>query len=155
MLKTPITVVCHANVAGPNGRLFANNVYVLDDSEYVRTLIKSENVSLVDPPSLDATYLERAGFELCDGYTYEDGKVIGPNDRLTVEEEVQIPWFGTDGSVSMNTLNVPAEDSSEKTLTAAALALKFNLEKPKKVSEESSEKSSEENDDSQEGGVQE
>lgn len=78
MLKQKITVLCHANVAGPNGKLFANHIYELDDSEYVRTLIKSENVSLIDPPSLDPAYLESLGYELCEGYVYSAGQVVGP-----------------------------------------------------------------------------
>lgn len=75
MLKDPITVLVHTTVGGPNGKLLPNQVYELDDSPYVRLLIKSETVSLIDPPSLDPDFLERAGYELCEGYTYNTEEV--------------------------------------------------------------------------------
>lgn len=69
MLKDPITIFVHSTVGGPNGKLLPDRVYELDDSPYVRLLIKSGTVSLIDPPSLDPDFLERAGYELCEGYS--------------------------------------------------------------------------------------
>lgn len=144
MLKQKITVLCHSNVGGPNGRLFANHVYELDDCEYVRTLIKSENVSLIDPPSLDPAYLEGAGYELCDGYVYSEGNVFGPEDEVP---EYQI--FGIkEGSDPVETSNTIPEDIHENVPEEGS-------KNSNKTSEEPSVKVSDEKDDSHEGGVQE
>lgn len=76
MLKQMITVICNTNVGGPDGlKLIAGKVYELDDDPYVRILILSETVSLIDPPSLDPEFLEMHGYELCDGYSYPEKTV--------------------------------------------------------------------------------
>jgi hypothetical protein len=108
MLTQLITVLCHSNVGGPNGKLFANNLYELQDSEYVRTLIKSGTVSLVDPPSLDPVFLERAGYPLCEGYSYSKGAVVVQDpDNTEPKEEVL-------GDVE-NTDNTPTNEAIELT----------------------------------------
>lgn len=61
MLK--ITLLVQAAVGGPNGKLKPGQIVVLDDSEYVRVLLKSGTVSLIDPPSLDPDFLKEAGYE--------------------------------------------------------------------------------------------
>lgn len=71
MLKDPVTVLVQSMVVGPNGaRLKPGQVVTLDDSPYVRILVKSGTVSLIDPPSFDMDFLEKAGYELRDGYSY-------------------------------------------------------------------------------------
>lgn len=71
MLKEPVTVLVQAVVAGPNGlKLKPGQIVTLDDSHYVRILVKSGAVSLIDPPSLDPEYLEKAGYELKEGHSY-------------------------------------------------------------------------------------
>lgn len=53
MANEKITVMATAAVLGPGGaKLAVGKVYVFDDSPYVRILIKSGDVELVDPPSL-------------------------------------------------------------------------------------------------------
>lgn len=57
-----ITVQVLAKVQGPNGiRLSPGKIVTLEDSPYVRVLLKSGNVLLVDPPSLDPDFLHKAG----------------------------------------------------------------------------------------------
>lgn len=59
-----ITVLSQTNVLGPNGiKLKAGQVVALEDSPYVRILIKSGSVALVDPPSLDDEYLVAIGLK--------------------------------------------------------------------------------------------
>lgn len=72
MLKQLITVMVQSMVSGPDGnKLRPGQVVELEDSEYVRILVKSGTVTLIDPPSLDSEYLEKAGYELRDGYVPE------------------------------------------------------------------------------------
>lgn len=140
MLTQLITVLCHSNVGGPNGKLFANNLYELQDSEYVRTLIKSGTVSLVDPPSLDPGFLEQAGYPLCEGYSYSKGAVVvtEPDDTEPKEEVI--------GSVE-NSDKTPTEAAIEATNIAVA------SKKDSKNELEEVETILEEKDDSHEGGV--
>lgn len=59
-----VTVLSQTNVLGPNGlKLRAGQVVALEDSPYVRILIKSGSVALVDPPSLDDEYLVAIGLK--------------------------------------------------------------------------------------------
>jgi len=155
MLTQKITVVCHSNVGGPNGKLFANHIYELDDSEYVRTLIKSGNVSLVDPPSLDPVFLEKAGYELSEGYVYSGGQVIGPED-----EAPQYKVFGIVDS------NETASKGPEPTMTVVETTNSVpegihesvpeeTSKGPKTASQTVAEKGSNVKDNSNESGVQE
>lgn len=58
-----ITVEVLARVQGPGGiKLIPGKVVALEDSPYVRLLVKSGNVLLVDPPSLDPEFLKGIGF---------------------------------------------------------------------------------------------
>lgn len=89
-LKDPITVLVQATISGPGGvKLRPGKVHTLDDSSYVRILIKSGNVALIDPPSLDPEYLEAAGYELRDGYSYSDLKKVEkkPEQKKIVSKE--------------------------------------------------------------------
>jgi len=82
MLKENITVLVQTTVAGPKGhKLRPGKVVELEDSPYTRLLIKSGTVSLIDPPSLDPEFLEKAGYELKEGHSYPEKLV----------EEVEIP----------------------------------------------------------------
>lgn len=155
MITQKITVVCHSNVGGPNGKLFANHIYELDDSDYVRTLIKSGNVSLVDPPSLDPVFLEKAGYELAEGYVYSGGQVIGPEDEA--------PQYKVFGIVDSDEIT---SKGSEPTMTVVETTNSVpegihesvpegNSNAPKTASQLAAEKGSNKKDDSQEGGVQE
>jgi hypothetical protein len=73
MLKDPITVLAHAVVRGPDGRKTrAGKFYTYEDGPYLRILLKSDSVTLVDPPSLDPEYLEKAGYQLREGYSYPE-----------------------------------------------------------------------------------
>lgn len=92
MLKEPITVHVQAQVAGPGGiKLVAGKVHTLEDSPYVRVLIKSGSVTLIDPPSLDLYYLKRAGYELRDGYFYPDFEEVEEEVKKPVEEKTDKP----------------------------------------------------------------
>lgn len=100
MLKEPITVIAHTTVGGPDGeKLLAGKVYELQDSPYVRVLIQSKTVSLVDPPSLDPKFLEKAGYELCEGYSY---------DEEIVEEEPAV------NNPEEPVVNTPEEPTSQE-----------------------------------------
>jgi len=64
MLQGKITVLVQYQVNGPGGiKLLVGKVHEFDDSPYVRLLIKSGTVTLIDPPSLDSEFLEKAGYE--------------------------------------------------------------------------------------------
>lgn len=87
MLKQRITVLAQAQVNGPSGKLQFGKVYELDDSPYIRILVKSGTVTLIDPPSLDPAFLELGGYELRDGYTYlgtkeTEKKAEAPSDSF-------------------------------------------------------------------------
>lgn len=57
-----VTVLVHARVQGPSGlRMSVGQLVTLEDSPYVRLLIQSGNVELVDPPSLDPEFLRASG----------------------------------------------------------------------------------------------
>lgn len=162
MLTQLITILCHSNVGGPNGKLFTNNIYELEDSEYVRTLIKSGTVSLIDPPSLDPVFLERAGYPLCEGYSYSKGAVVvlepddtHPKEEVidTVENSVYTPTEISEDTESTNASKVasgetlaPVTKPKETSEPVATNATKASKEIPETISEEK--------DDSQEGGVQ-
>lgn len=76
MLKQPITVQVNTTVAGPHGyKIRAGKVVELEDSSYTRLLVDSGTVSLIDPASLDPEFLERAGYELRDGYSYQEKEI--------------------------------------------------------------------------------
>lgn len=122
MLRQLITVLCHSNVGGPTGKLFVNNLYELEDSEYVRTLIKSGTVSLVDPPSLDPVFLERAGYPLCDGYVYSEGLVVGPEDDAA-------PGYHVFGIVeSAEVVTASSKETSSKGTTSEAVVTATSAE---------------------------
>lgn len=93
MLKQRITVFVQAMVAGPGGlKLKPGKVHELEDSPYVRILVKSGTVSLVDPPSLDLEFLEKAGYELRDGYTYPVQAVEKePVNSVAPKAEIKVP----------------------------------------------------------------
>lgn len=94
MLKHPITVIVHTTVGGPDGnKLIPGQVYELDDSEYVRLLIKSATVSLVDPPSLDPEFLEKNGYELCEGYSYDSLPTQEPEPEPEPVKEPEKPYI--------------------------------------------------------------
>lgn len=103
MLKDPITILVHTTVGGPNGyKLIPNEVYEFEDSPYVRLLIKSGTVSLIDPPSLEPDYLEKAGYELREGYSYHE------------QEEPEIPVEEKGATKqSKKIVKVPKENSNE------------------------------------------
>lgn len=62
MALETITVMVHSAIVGPSGtKLKAGKITTLEDSSYVRLLIKSGRVTLIDPPSLEEEYLIRAG----------------------------------------------------------------------------------------------
>lgn len=94
MYTDKVTLQIHGKVKGPGGiNLRAGQIAVLDDSPYVRVLIKSGSVSLIDPPSLDAEYLHSAGL-LRKGEVYnppakEEPKTEEPKaEEIKAEEEV-------------------------------------------------------------------
>lgn len=71
MLKELITVLVQSTVGGPDGvKLRPGQVVSLEDSPYVRVLVQSGTVELIDPPSLDLEFLEKAGYELREGFSY-------------------------------------------------------------------------------------
>jgi hypothetical protein len=58
-----ITVLVRSTVGGPDGvKLRPGQVVTLEDSDYVRILLKSDTVELIDPPSLDNEFLAKAGY---------------------------------------------------------------------------------------------
>lgn len=60
MMGDKITVLVSAQVMGPMGlRLKPGTVVELDDVPYTRLLVKSGQVFLIDPPSLDPEFLEK------------------------------------------------------------------------------------------------
>lgn len=60
MPEDKITVLVSARVMGPMGaKLQPGTVVELDDGPYTRILIKSGDVLLIDPPSLDPEFLEK------------------------------------------------------------------------------------------------
>ena len=90
MLKDKVTVLAQSTVRGPDGKKTqAGKFYKYDDSPYLRILVKSGSVTLVDPPSLDDEYLERAGYVLQEGYTYSEKKVPeeAPKDKTSKKKE--------------------------------------------------------------------
>lgn len=174
MLKHPITVLVHSTVGSPNGKLYPNKVYELEDSDYVRSLIKGGIVSLIDPPSLDPAYLGKYNYELCEGYVYSEGEIVD----VTLELDHTVPQEDIVSEVSNGSKPVPVPDPEPVPTTAATAYLKEKSFKapPKKSAQvapttattattapqETSEKSSEEvvettpeeKDDSHENGVQ-
>lgn len=96
MLKDPITVLVQSNISGPGGiKLKPGKIHILEDSPYVRILVKSGSVSLIDPPSLDLEFLEAAGYELRDGYAYpiksEPEKPVEKVVESSIEKAVEKP----------------------------------------------------------------
>lgn len=57
-MSNKITILATSGVQGPNGfKLVVGKHYEFDDSKYVRILVESGAVELVDPPSFD--YIDR------------------------------------------------------------------------------------------------
>lgn len=130
MLKQKITVLAQAMVGGPGGiKIKPGKVYELEDSPYVRILVKSGTVTLIDPPTLDPEFLEKAGYELRDGYSYPVKPAI---EKLVIKEPEKL-----------------AENSSEVFL------INFPKKKLKVSKEELQEKDSDKKEDSKEDGVPE
>lgn len=95
MLRDPITVLVQSTVAGPNGKLKVGEIVKLADSEYVRILVNSGTVSLIDPPSLDPVFLERAGYVLREGYKEQEPEVFLVR-KPKKKEEVKMEDMGLD-----------------------------------------------------------
>lgn len=117
LLKDPITVHVQAQVAGPGGiKLVPGKVHTLEDSPYVRVLIKSGSVTLIDPPSLDLFYLERAGYELREGFSYpeplEEEPVVEEAEK-SVEEKAEKPVEAFLTRVPKKTSQVSEEEKNE------------------------------------------
>lgn len=92
MLKDPITILVMSMVTGPDGKkLKPGKIYEYEDSARLRILVKSGTVSLIDPPSLDPEFLEKAGYELQEGYEYpikEPEKKTQAAPKKKVSEEI-------------------------------------------------------------------
>lgn len=97
MLDSPITVLAQSVVAVGRKKLKAGQYYTFDDSPYLRILIKSGLVALVDPPSLDPEFLEKAGYPLRKGYSYsgEDLTTLKPKkpEKISKEKEPEKPYL--------------------------------------------------------------
>lgn len=90
MLKQKVKVLAQAQVIGPGGiKLQVGKVYDLEDSSYVRILVKSGTVSLIDPPSLDPDFLERGGYQLREGFSHPPKSVIEKLVKKESEKEIE------------------------------------------------------------------
>jgi hypothetical protein len=101
MLKDPITILVQSTVSGPSGiKLKHGEVAVLEDSPYVRILVKSGAVSLIDPPSLDPDFLREGGYELREGYHHpvkDDKKDSSKKKEEKKEDKPEHPHGGPTG----------------------------------------------------------
>lgn len=91
MLKQKLTILARSVARVGQTKLVPNKIYDFEDSAYLRILIKSGRVTLIDPPSLDPEYLEKAGYELQEGYSYPEPKEPAKEEPKVEKKTAQIP----------------------------------------------------------------